>query len=84
MTHHEGPTAGRTGLQSLVQISWRLADALGFAAIPDQEVSYGGLITYMPPVSGASWLRGDPDEARGELTARKRLLRPKRRNEKSL
>jgi hypothetical protein len=68
--HHEAPTAGRTGLKSLVQISWRLADSLGFAAVPDLESSYHALVTYLPPVSGASWLKGDPDEARGELAAR--------------
>jgi putative nucleotidyltransferase with HDIG domain len=68
--HHEEPTAGRTGLQSLVQISWRLADALGFAAVPDGECSYQALMTYLPPVSGASWLKGDPNEACGELAAR--------------
>jgi putative nucleotidyltransferase with HDIG domain len=68
--HHEAPTAGSTGLQSLVQISWRLADELGFAAIPDHESSYEVLIAYMPAASAASWLRGDPDEARGELAAR--------------
>jgi hypothetical protein len=46
------------------------ADALGFAAVPDCESNYHSLMTYLPPVSGASWLRGDPDEARAELAAR--------------
>jgi putative nucleotidyltransferase with HDIG domain len=69
-SHHEGPTAGLTGLKSLVQISWRLADALGYAAVPDRESTYQSLITCLPPISSASWLRGDPDEARGELAAR--------------
>lgn len=68
--HHEEPTAGSTGLQSLVQISWRLADALGFAASPDREFSYQELMSCLPPVWSASWLRGDPDEARAELSAR--------------
>jgi len=68
--HHGEPTAGRTGLESLVQISWRLADALGFTAFPEHECRYAELITYMPTVSAGSWLRGDPDEARGELAAR--------------
>jgi HD-like signal output (HDOD) protein len=68
--HHEEPTPGRTGLNSLVQVSWQLADALGFAAFPEQESCYEELIAYLPPASAASWLGRDPDEARGELAAR--------------
>jgi putative nucleotidyltransferase with HDIG domain len=68
--HHDEPTADRLGLKSLVQISWRLADVLGFEAFPGPESSYPGLFSYLPAASGASWLRGDPDEARRELAAR--------------
>jgi putative nucleotidyltransferase with HDIG domain len=68
--HHETPTARRTGLEALVQVSWRLADALGFAAFPEQESSYAEMITYLPALSAASWLKGDPDEARGEVSTR--------------
>jgi putative nucleotidyltransferase with HDIG domain len=68
--HHDEPVAGQTGLDSLVQISWRLADALGFAAFsPAKEWTFEELMPYLPP-SGTSWLSNNPDDARKELTTR--------------
>ena len=66
--HREAPTAAPTG--SLVQISWRLADALGFRAFPERESSYAELITHMPAVSATSWLKRDPAKPPSELAAR--------------
>jgi len=66
--HHDEPTPGTTGLNSLVQISWRLADALGFATFPGHESGYEELIAHLPASSAASWLGRDPDEA-GEALA---------------
>jgi putative nucleotidyltransferase with HDIG domain len=68
--HHDEPVLGQTGLDSLVQVSWRLADALGFAAFsPVKEWAFDELMTYLPS-SGTSWLTKTPDEARKELAAR--------------
>jgi putative nucleotidyltransferase with HDIG domain len=50
--HHEEPTAGSTGLQSLVQISWRLADALGFAAVPGSRIQLPGADELPAPCVG--------------------------------
>ncbi len=71
--HHDEPTPGSTGLNSLVQVSWRLADALGFAAFPGHEPGYEELMAYLPAASAATWLGSDPDEA-GEALAM-RLMR---------
>ena len=71
--HHDEPTPGATGLNALVQVSWRLADALGFAAFPDHDSGYEELIAYLPASSAGSWLGSDPDEA-GEALAM-RLMR---------
>jgi putative nucleotidyltransferase with HDIG domain len=68
--HHDEPTPGSTGLNSLIQVSWRLADALGFAAFPGRESSYEELIAYLPAASAASWLGRNPDEAGEELAVR--------------
>jgi HD-like signal output (HDOD) protein len=69
--HHDEPVPGETGLDTLVQLSWRTADALGFAAFsPEKERSYEELVAHLPAVAGTSWLNKDSDEARGELTAR--------------
>jgi len=70
--HHDEPTPGGTGLNSLVQVSWRLADALGFAAFPGHESGYEELIACLPPAPAAasapSWLGSDPGQA-GEALA---------------
>ena len=68
--HHDEPVRGQTGLDNLVQVSWRLADALGFAAFsPAKEWAFEELVTYLP-TSGISWLTKPPDDARKELAAR--------------
>jgi putative nucleotidyltransferase with HDIG domain len=68
--HHDEPLPGQTGLDALVQISWRLADSLGFAAFsPVKEWTYEELVAYLPP-SGISWLTESADEPRRELGVR--------------
>lgn len=63
-THHDVPVAGPPSLGLLLQISWRLADALGHHAFaPAREWSLDELLAYMPP-AGGSWLAGNVDEAR--------------------
>ena len=69
-THHDEPVAGATGLESLAQITWRLADTLGFAAFsPAREWGYEELLAYLPDL-GNSWLANGSDEVHSELTAR--------------
>jgi putative nucleotidyltransferase with HDIG domain len=68
--HDDQPTPGSTGLNSLIQVSWRLADALGFAAFPGHESGYEELIACLPAASTVSWLSRDPDEAREALAMR--------------
>jgi HD-like signal output (HDOD) protein len=69
-THHDEPVAGTTGLESLAQITWRLADSLGFAAFsPARNWGYEELLAYMPNL-GNSWLAKGSDEVHSELTAR--------------
>jgi HD-like signal output (HDOD) protein len=68
-THHDAPVRGEASLDNIVKVSWRLADALGFAAFsPEKEWAYNKLIDYLPRSS--SWLAGDADSARRELDSR--------------
>jgi HD-like signal output (HDOD) protein len=70
-THHDEPAPGEIGLDTLVQFSWRLADALGFAAFsPEKERGYEELAAYLPAAVGISWLNKNSDEVRGELAVR--------------
>ena len=69
--HHDEPVLGNTGMDTLVQVSWRLSDVLGFGAFtPAKQWTYQELMTYLPATSSTSWLGKDPDAARGELAAR--------------
>jgi HD-like signal output (HDOD) protein len=73
--HHEEPPSQATTLYSLVQVCWRLADALGFAAFPpDRPWTYDELIA-MIPVRRASWLTAGVDAAEGEIGSRLSSLR---------
>jgi putative nucleotidyltransferase with HDIG domain len=68
--HHDDLVPRQTGLDSLVQVSWRLADAFGYAAFsPDRQWTYEELMAYLPSSRG-SWLTRGPDEARKELEVR--------------
>jgi putative nucleotidyltransferase with HDIG domain len=68
--HHDDPVLGQTGLDTLVQVSWRLADALGFAAFsPAKKWTFEELTRYLS-ISRSSWLNKAPDDVRQELTAR--------------
>jgi HD-like signal output (HDOD) protein len=68
--HHDRIVPGQTGLDTLIQVSWRMADSLCFAAFsPEEEWTYGELLAYLP-VSSGSWLNQDRDEVRKELNVR--------------
>ena len=68
--HHDEPILDRIGLDSLIQVSWRLADALGFAAFsPAKKWTFEELIPYLP-YSGSSWLNKTSDIVRKQLATR--------------
>ena len=68
-THHDDLVKGETSLDNLIKVSWRLADALGFAAFsPEKDWVYEDLIAFLPDTS--SWLGEDADTARRELDTR--------------
>jgi putative nucleotidyltransferase with HDIG domain len=70
-THHDDIGPGQNRLESLLGISWRLADALGFAAFsPAREWTYEELMAYVPGTTRRTWLGRDPEEAHAELTLR--------------
>jgi putative nucleotidyltransferase with HDIG domain len=69
-THHDEPVAGGRDLYTLTQVSWRLADTLGFTAFsPDQLWPWEVLLAFIPNVR-SSWLGESEDAAKAELTAR--------------
>ncbi|MCW5976427.1 MAG: HDOD domain-containing protein [Bryobacteraceae bacterium] len=68
-THHDEPN-GEWNVYSMVQISWRLADALGYAAFPaDREWSYDELVARIPGAS-RSWIGAGVEQARMEVDSR--------------
>jgi putative nucleotidyltransferase with HDIG domain len=73
--HHEDPPRHATALYSLVQVCWRLADVLGFAAFPpDGPWTYEELIEKIPAHRG-SWLTAGANEVEGEISSRLSDLR---------
>jgi putative nucleotidyltransferase with HDIG domain len=66
-THHDQPVPGEIGLDNLVKVSWRLADALGYAAFSPKKLwTWEELIAFLPnPAS--SWLGESPDAAKAKL-----------------
>jgi putative nucleotidyltransferase with HDIG domain len=69
-THHDDPVAKETGIENLIKISWRLSDALGYAAFsPVREWSWEELVGMLPG-GGSSWLVESEDEAKAELAKR--------------
>jgi putative nucleotidyltransferase with HDIG domain len=68
--HHDEPVPGEVSLDNLVKVSWRLSDALGFAAFsPDHPWTYEELIAFVPN-AGTSWLGESAEAAKQELDAR--------------
>jgi putative nucleotidyltransferase with HDIG domain len=69
-THHDDPEATPPGLDRVIQISWRMADALGFAAFsPERNWAYEELVALLPRTN-RSWLCDSPEAAREELKKR--------------
>jgi putative nucleotidyltransferase with HDIG domain len=68
-THHDEP-AGDASLYSLVQISWRLADLLGYVAFPpDKPWTYDELVAMIPHAK-SSWVGAGVEEAKAEVASR--------------
>ena len=66
-THHDEPDAGECTLDTIVQMSWRLADTLGYAAFsPDRQRSYEELIALIPN-SRNCWIGASIDAAKSRL-----------------
>ncbi len=69
-THHDELVPGEIGLDNLIKVSWRLADALGYAAFsPDKPWTWEELIAFLPN-PGSSWLGESPEAAKTELDSR--------------
>jgi len=68
--HHEEPDPGQLNLNSLVQVSWRLADALGYAAFsPNRAWSWEELMGFLPN-AGSAWFGASPELAQKEIADR--------------
>lgn len=69
-SHHDEPYGRVANLDSLLQVSWRLADALGYAAFsPDKPWAWQELIEFVPNRASA-WFGASPEAARKEIEAR--------------
>lgn len=68
-THHEEPAPQEGSLDNLIKVSWRLADALGYAAFsPDRRWTWVELTAFLPPAR-SSWLGESPETAQAKLTS---------------
>jgi putative nucleotidyltransferase with HDIG domain len=69
-THHDDPAPGEFNLYTLIHVSWRLSDALGYAAFsPAKQDTWEELIPCLPS-AGSSWIGESAERAKAELTAR--------------
>ena len=67
--HHDEPVPGVISLDNLIKVSWRLADALGYAAFsPKRLWTWEELIAFLPN-AGSSWLVESPDVAKARLNS---------------
>ncbi|HEX3745438.1 MAG TPA: HDOD domain-containing protein [Bryobacteraceae bacterium] len=68
--HHDEPVARISELDGLVQVSWRIADTLGYAAFsPNKEWTWEELTHWVPNVN-RSWLGTSVEEAKKEIDGR--------------
>lgn len=66
-THHDEPVPGEASLDNLIQVSWRLADVLGYAAFsPSRCWTWDELIAMLPETR-SSWLAGQPEAAKARI-----------------
>jgi HD-like signal output (HDOD) protein len=68
--HHNPPLAKDRSLDCLIQVSWRLADTLGYAAFsPNKAWSWEELIAFLPNAASA-WFGGSAETAAAEIESR--------------
>jgi putative nucleotidyltransferase with HDIG domain len=66
-THHEGPEAGASTLSAILQVSWRLSDALGYAAFsPSRPWSFEELTGFLPH-SRETWIGESLESAKSHI-----------------
>lgn len=66
-SHHDEPVQGEPPLNTIIQVSWRMADTLGYAAFsPDREWSHEELCGYLPS-AGRSWVSESAEVARARI-----------------
>ena len=69
--HHHLPIAGEASLHNLVRVSWRLAEALGYAAFsPEKPWTWQELVALLPATQSVSWLTESVEAAQFELQKR--------------
>ena len=69
-THHDEPKAGSGSISALVQVSWRLADTLGYRAyVTDRIWTYDELVVTVPGAT-RTWLGGGIDDTKREISSR--------------
>jgi len=69
-SHHDDPVPDERSLDCLLQVSWRLADTLGYAAFsPKRAWSWGKLMAFLPN-AGLAWFGGSPEAAKAEIEDR--------------
>jgi putative nucleotidyltransferase with HDIG domain len=68
-THHDEPVAGECTLETIIQVSWRLTDTLGYVAFsPDREWAYDELIGFLPN-GKSSWVGESVEVAKEKIDA---------------
>ena len=66
-THHDEPMVGEACLDTIIQVSWRLTDTLGYVAFsPDRAWTYDELIAFLPN-SGSSWVGASAEGAKAQI-----------------
>ena len=69
-THHDPPVAAERNIENVIRVSWRLTDALGFAAFsPERDWTFEELAVYLPNAP-RSWLCHSAESAKEELEAK--------------
>jgi len=68
-THHDEPEIGECTLYTIIQVSWRLADTLGYAAFsPVKQWAYEDLLAFLPN-SSKSWIGESAEAAKARIDA---------------
>jgi HD-like signal output (HDOD) protein len=69
-THHGEPVANDRSIDNIIKISWRLTDALGYAAFsPAKDWPFEDLIAFLPPTPHP-WLDESAETAREKIADR--------------